>query len=123
MSFSQLHCFACYLINLTKQKIKMTNTQKQTPALALCLILDFIGYASFSLPLLGEFTDLVWAPVSGILFYKLFGGKMGVFGGGLSFLEELLPFTDFIPTFTIAWAMRYFTKKESVALKVPVKRY
>lgn len=91
----------------------MTQSSTSTPSLAVCLLLDIIGYASFSLPLLGEFSDLVWAPVSAILFYKMFGGKMGFFGGSFSFLEELLPFTDFIPTFTIAWAMRYYGKKSN----------
>lgn len=86
----------------------MNNNQKPLPNLVLCLLLDLVGYASFGLPILGEFADIVWAPVSGFLFFKLFGGKMGIFGGGFAFLEELLPFTDFIPTFTIAWVMRYF---------------
>lgn len=93
----------------------MTQSSTSNPSLAACIFLDIIGYASFSLPILGEFSDLVWAPVSAILFYKLFGGKMGFFGGGFSFLEELLPFTDFIPTFTIAWAMRYYGKKSTQA--------
>lgn len=94
----------------------MTSTQKQLPNLAICIVLDIIGYASFTLPILGEFSDLVWAPLSGFLFYKLFGGKMGIFGGGFSFLEELLPFTDFIPTFSIAWFMR-----RNALLKEPTK--
>ena len=88
------------------ETIKMTSIQSQLPSLALCIILDIVGYASFTLPFIGEFSDVVWAPLSGIIFYNMFGGKMGVFGGGLSFLEELLPFTDFIPTFSIAWYMR-----------------
>ncbi|HRD58955.1 MAG TPA: hypothetical protein PK504_12960 [Ferruginibacter sp.] len=90
----------------------MNNNQKPLPSLILCIVLDLVGYASFSVPLLGEFADIVWAPVSGLLFYKLFGGKMGLLGGGFSFLEEFLPFTDFIPTFTIAWALRYFGKEK-----------
>ena len=85
---------------------KMTSTQSQLPSLALCIVLDIVGCASFTLPFIGEFSDVIWAPLSGIIFYNMFGGKMGVFGGGLSFLEELLPFTDFIPTFSIAWYMR-----------------
>lgn len=98
----------------------MNNQQKPLPHLLLCIALDMVGYASFSLPVLGEFADLVWAPVSGFLFYKLFGGKMGLLGAGFSFLEELLPFTDFIPSFTIAWLMRYFgAAKQSNA--VPAK--
>ena len=91
----------------------MNNTQKPMPALALCVLLDIVGYASFSLPFIGELADLVWAPISGFLFYRMFGGKMGLFGGGFAFLEELLPFTDFVPTFTIAWALRYFGKEKT----------
>lgn len=90
----------------------MNTTQNKQPNLALCIILDIIGYASFSIPFLGEFSDVIWAPLSGLIFYKLFGGKMGLFGGGFSFLEELLPFTDFIPTFTISWLIRQNKKNK-----------
>jgi len=95
----------------------MNTTNKPLPSIALCIILDIIGYASFSIPVLGEVSDLIWAPLSGFIFYRLFGGKMGVLGGGFSFIEEILPFTDFIPTFTIAWAMKYFTAKKSLEIK------
>lgn len=98
----------------------MIKQQKPLPHLLLCIALDVVGYASFSLPVLGEFADLVWALVSGFLFYKLFGGKMGLLGGGFSFLEELLPFTDFIPSFTIAWMIRYFGMAKQ-ANSVPAK--
>ncbi len=80
--------------------------KKSLPELSLCVALDAIGCASYLLPFLGEFTDVVWAPVSGIIFYNLFGKKMGLFGGVFSFVEELLPGFDIIPTFTIAWFMR-----------------
>jgi hypothetical protein len=91
----------------------METTQKQMPSLALCILIDIVGYSSFGVPLLGEFFDLAWAPISAFLFYRMFGGKMGVVGGGVSFLEEILPFTDFIPTFTIAWVMKYFAKNKT----------
>ncbi|MBC7933890.1 MAG: hypothetical protein H7Y86_00830 [Rhizobacter sp.] len=90
----------------------MNKTENKQPSLALCILLDIIGYASFSIPFLGEFIDVIWAPISGLIFYRLFGGKIGLFGGGFSFLEELLPFTDFIPTFSISWAIRYFAKEK-----------
>ncbi len=80
--------------------------KKSLPELSLCITLDAIGCASYLLPFLGEFTDVVWAPVSGIIFYNLFGKKLGLFGGAFSFIEELLPGFDIIPTFTIAWFMR-----------------
>ncbi|MBL7755083.1 MAG: hypothetical protein JNM44_11450 [Chitinophagaceae bacterium] len=76
------------------------------PSLALCILLDLVGMASFVLPGLGEWTDLFWAPVSSYLFLKLFGGAGGLLGAGFSFLEELLPFTDILPTFTLAWFLQ-----------------
>lgn len=76
------------------------------PSLLLCVVLDLIGYASYSVPILGEFADIFWAPVSGLIFFGLFGGWKGALGGMFSFLEELLPGTDFIPSFTLMWLMR-----------------
>lgn len=86
----------------------MNQQQKCLPSIFVCLLLDMIGLASFAIPGLGEFSDLIWAPLSGVIFYKLFGGRFGLFGGWMSFAEEILPFTDFIPSFTIAWAVKYF---------------
>jgi hypothetical protein len=80
--------------------------KKQLPSLITCIVLDLIGCASYAVPILGEFSDLVWAPISGIIFFFLFGKKLGVLGGAFSVIEELLPGLDFIPTFTIAWFMR-----------------
>jgi hypothetical protein len=79
-------------------------------SLPLCILMDLIGYASFSLPGLGEFADVVWAPVSAFVFFKIFGGKQGAIGGAFAFLEEILPFTDFIPSFTLMWLWNYFSK-------------
>lgn len=77
------------------------------PNLSLCIILDLIGCTSYMLPFIGEAEDLVWAPVSAIVFYFLFGKKkFGLLGGALSFIEEIAPGLDFIPTFTIAWFIR-----------------
>jgi hypothetical protein len=64
---------------------------------------------------LGEFADVIWAPISGIIFYITFGGWRGTFGGLFNFVEELLPGTDFIPSFTIMWFIQYFSKKKNVA--------
>jgi hypothetical protein len=68
--------------------------------------MDIIGYASYSVPVLGEFADIVWAPISAYLFYKTFGGAKGVFGGIFNFIEEILPGLDFIPSFTIMWFLQ-----------------
>ena len=76
------------------------------PPIGLCIIMDLIGMATYALPWLGEFADIVWAPISGLVFYLLFGGRFGLLGGVLNFAEEILPFTDVIPSFTIAWFVR-----------------
>ena len=91
--------------------------QQQMPSLVLCLLFDFIGYASYAVPFFGEFMDVLWAPVSAIIFWKMFGFRKGFFGGVFSFLEELAPGLDFIPTFTINWLLVYF-KKNKEALSV-----
>lgn len=78
--------------------------------------MDVIGYASFSIPGLGEFADVVWAPISAFVFYKVFGGTKGMIGGAFTFLEEILPFTDFIPSFTLMWLWNHFTKDKVVKL-------
>ncbi|UEG50913.1 hypothetical protein LK994_05430 [Ferruginibacter lapsinanis] len=88
------------------------------PNLGLCILLDLIGMLSYLVPAMAEFTDVVWAPLSGFIFYKLFGGRFGKIGGVLNFLEEILPFTDIIPTFTIAWFIR---KNEIDKIKLPNK--
>jgi hypothetical protein len=76
------------------------------PSIAICLLLDLAGMLTYTLPALGEFADIVWAPISAIMFYKLFGGRLGTVGSVFNFLEEIVPFTDFIPSFTIAWFIR-----------------
>jgi hypothetical protein len=79
---------------------------QKTTTLLFCILMDVIGYATYSIPFLGEFGDLLWAPISAVIFYKTFGGWRGAFGGIFNFVEELLPFTDFIPSFTIMWLLR-----------------
>jgi hypothetical protein len=76
------------------------------PNLYACILMDIIGMASYIIPGLGELADVWWAPLSGIIFIMFFGGRFGMIGGVLNFLEEIIPFTDIIPSFTIAWFIR-----------------
>jgi hypothetical protein len=69
--------------------------------LVLCLLLDAVGLVSFTIPLVGEFSDIIWAPIAAIISYKMFGEKRGKFTALTTFTEEILPFTDVIPSFTI----------------------
>ena len=83
--------------------------QKETalPKLSFCILMDLAGLATYALPALGEWGDMLWAPISGLIFMKTFGGMTGVIGGIANMAEELIPFTDFIPTFTIGY---FYTK-------------
>jgi hypothetical protein len=79
--------------------------------------MDLIGCASYAVPFLGEVIDLVWAPISALIFYFSFGGRTGFLGAIFDFTEEILPGTDFIPTFTIAWFLQNIQKKKAVQKK------
>ena len=81
---------------------------KPLPPLYQAVILDLVGMASYLFPVMGEWVDVAWAPLSAWLFLRLFGGRVGTFGAIVNFTEEILPFTDFIPTFTIACILRRF---------------
>jgi len=79
------------------------------------IILDALGYVSFIIPGVGEFSDIVWAPLSGWLMTKLYKGKPGKVAGVIAFVEEALPGLDVIPTFTLMWLYTYvFNKKKKV---------
>lgn len=83
------------------------------PSLWMCIAMDIVGMASFLIPALGEWSDVVWAPISAFVFYNTFGGLGGILGGAFSFLEEIIPFTDIIPSFTIAWYIQNKVLKSS----------
>ena len=80
--------------------------------LLLSLILDAIGYLSFAIPVIGEFSDIIWAPLSGYIMTKFYKGKTGQIAGVITFLEEALPFSDVVPTFTIMWIYTYVIKRK-----------
>lgn len=79
--------------------------------LFLGLLLDGIGMLSFAIPGIGEFSDVIWAPISGWLMTRLYTGKLGQVAGAIAFAEELIPGLDVIPTFTIMWFYTYVFKK------------
>jgi len=81
--------------------------------LLLSILLDLVGMATYILPFLGESFDLIWAPIAGFILNRMYKGTVGKVGGIIVFLEEILPLTDIIPTFTLSWLYsHYFTKRE-----------
>ncbi|GGG44307.1 hypothetical protein GCM10011414_12350 [Croceivirga lutea] len=76
--------------------------------LLLSLVFDGIGMLSFTVPFIGEFSDVIWAPLAGWLMTRLYKGKVGKAAGVFTFLEELIPGMDVVPSFTIMWIYTYF---------------
>ena len=68
-----------------------------------------------SMPLgFAELTDVVYAPLSAVLIYLLYGEKLPAV---LDFFEEILPFTDWIPSATLAWVYVYAIKRKGEVKK------
>lgn len=94
-----------------KEEIQVEQVNNKNRDLVLGLLFDAIGMLSFSIPLIGEFSDVVWAPLAGFLMTWMYKGKIGKVAGVFTFLEEIIPFTDVIPSFTLTWIYTYWIKK------------
>ena len=71
--------------------------------LAKCVLLDLVGMSSAAIPVVGPLLDVIWAPIAASLSYKMFGNKRGKFTSLVTFIDEILPVTDVVPSFTIFW--------------------
>ena len=78
--------------------------------LGLSVAFDAVGYIPF--------IDIVWAPVSGYLMTRMYKGRQGKIAGVISFIEEILPGLDVIPTFTLMWIYTYMIRKEKPVIEV-----
>lgn len=72
------------------------------------LWIDFIGSATYLLPILGEALDVFWAPLQTTLVMALYcpdeeTGPATAMLPYVSFVEEILPLTDIVPTATLGW--------------------
>ena len=97
---------------MTKEVAVQTVKDTKSRDLVLSLIFDGIGMLSYLVPFLGAVTDVVWAPIAGLIMLRMYKGTVGTISGTLVFIEELMPGLDFIPTFTITWIYKYLIKKE-----------
>ena len=78
------------------------------------IIFDALGYVSFVFPPF----DIIWAPAAGYLMTKLYKGRTGKIAGAITFIEEALPFTDVVPTFTLMWIYTYVFKTEKTIIEI-----
>jgi len=74
--------------------------------LVVSLIVDLIGSASYLIPLAGEAFDVTWAPISMIVVGALYDDVLPSLKY-VAFMEELLPFTDWIPSATLGWVKEF----------------
>ncbi len=87
------------------------NNPTKLKRLYISFVCDIVGMLSFSLPLIGESFDFIWAPLASFIILRMYPGVAGKVGAVTSFIEELTPFLDFIPTFTLTWIYYYYIKK------------
>jgi hypothetical protein len=95
-------------VDIEKLKKKF-ETEKQTK-LMIAIGIDLLGYLSYIIPGMMEIVDVAIAPISAILVYIFFNKKLK--WAGFTFFEEILPFTDVIPSATIAWHDMYVRNQE-----------
>lgn len=97
---------------MTTEEFKVVNRKLKKRNLFLGLLFDSIGMLSFTVPIVGEFSDVIWAPISAYLMTIMYKGSVGKVAGVVTFLEEIIPFTDIIPSFTLTWIYNYWIKKQ-----------
>ena len=76
------------------------------------IIYDAVGMVTMAIPVIGPFLDLLWAPFAAKKMNDMYKGTEGKIASVIVFLEEVLPFTDVVPTFTLMWLYTYVWKKQ-----------
>ncbi|RXG20756.1 hypothetical protein [Leeuwenhoekiella aequorea] len=76
------------------------------------IFFDAVGMLSMAIPVVGPFLDLAWAPVAAKQMSKMYPGRKGKFASILVFIEEILPFTDIVPSFTLMWVYTFLINTE-----------
>ena len=77
------------------------------------LLYDAVGMVSMAIPVVGPFLDILWAPIAAKKMRSMYAGEQGKIASVVVFIEELLPVSDFIPTFTLMWLYTYVWQRKS----------
>lgn len=92
------------------ENITINFEAKKRKDLIASLAIDALGMVTYLFPALGETADVILAPIISILIYAV---HRTTFGAVVGFFEEIIPFTDIIPSATIIWAYRYIFKRSA----------
>lgn len=101
----------------------MDTKENKYKLLLIGLLLDGVGIvtSSWVLPLIGDVADVVWAPLTAWLMTRLYKGTAGKVGGVVTFIEEIIPGIDLIPSFTLMWLYTYVIKDSKIGQVVDKK--
>lgn len=94
---------------------------KKSQLLKQGLLYDAIGMITVFIPVVGPFLDILWAPYASKKMSEMYRGKVGKIASVIVFIEEILPMTDFVPTFTLMWVYTFIWKKESTSTMQPIE--
>jgi hypothetical protein len=92
---------------MSTQTAEQAFEKQKKQRLIVGILFDLLGMATYAFPALGEVGDLAWAPIAAATFFSMYRGATGIIGGSFVFIEEIIPFTDILPTFTITWLWVY----------------
>ena len=74
------------------------------------LLFDGVGMLTMAIPVIGPFLDIIWAPYAAKNMSEMYPGRKGKIASVILFIEEILPYTDVIPSFTMMWMYAYIFK-------------
>jgi hypothetical protein len=99
----------------------MKDTENKFKLLRKGILLDLFGVASTFIPVIGPFLDIVWAPFAAKQMSDMYKGNKGKIATWIVFLEEILPGTDFIPTFTLMWLYTFVVAPQKEKKMQPIE--
>ncbi len=85
------------------------------------IIYDLVGMATMAIPVIGPFLDIIWAPFAAKKMNDMYKGTEGKIASVFVFLEEILPFTDVVPTFTLMWLYTFVWKKQPAPQTIEIR--
>lgn len=85
------------------------------------ILYDLIGMSTMAIPVVGPFLDMIWAPLAAKQMSKMYKGNEGKLASIVVFLEEILPFTDIVPTFTLMWLYTFVWKKQPTQQTIEIR--
>ncbi|MFT6416624.1 MAG: hypothetical protein ACJARZ_001975 [Dokdonia sp.] len=79
------------------------------------LLMDAAGVltSSWVIPAIGDFADIAWAPFAAWLMTRMYKGTAGKIAGLVTFVEEITPYADIVPSFTLMWLYTFMFKGET----------